>query len=693
MRAGDWILAGLAAVFVIPAVLFFWVTLPPGSHPVLREGKHIEALARVHANDDFSAQTGRRSAHAVAQTYPPLHHGRGDASFEFLLCLMAALLAIGTVAWFLPPLCRGLWGLRYSQRHLVPVAPPAPDDSEVRRLDRAAAFLKTWQPGKAWVLDDGKTVAVIEAEDKAREWLARRMKMGKPVSLLLADVSDDFRSGSATLEPENLARARHVAVKVLGGDPGTLVDIAASLPPATLQLQTHDGVILVWRLQGAHTWGMIERMAQGLGEVMGAEPVMWLPVPGAAKGTSVVEVHTRHIYDIWQFAEAIHARMQRQPVQPPVQDAAADDAASRQAPPPDATTAGQPAVEPRGAFKAAAGIKSKDVDWLWPGVIPRSTLTLLAGQPGTGKSQIAISIAAIVSAGGRWPTGEACPIGRAIIMEVEDAGARIRARIEASGGDVSDASCIMIRDNDDGPLDLTRPENVALAAEQARRMGGVDLLVVSPLLAHFPGGSNADEVIRKKLEPLMTWAANTGTAVLAITHPPKGTGAKGISASLDDQFAGADGYRRVARAAFAAMIDMNDPEPILKRKSRLMICAKQNDGRDDFVIRYRIEGATLPSGVNTSRVVWLGEVSGEYQDEGAGLPNGGERNLRDEDKFTPSEWMQIALKDGPRPQAEMLSEGDALGFSQSAIYRHMAKIGAVGMDGPDGVRLWRIPPK
>lgn len=75
------------------------------------------------------------------------------------------------------------------------------------------------------------------------------------------------------------------------------------------------------------------------------------------------------------------------------------------------------------------------------------------------------------------------------------------------------------------------------------------------------------------------------------------------------------------------------------------------------------------------------------------LQDGGFGTSR-EDKFTPSEWMQIALKSGPRPQSKMLEEGtsaNGLGFSQSAIYRHMTRIGVIGYDDEHGVRMWRLP--
>ena len=44
-----------------------------------------------------------------------------------------------------------------------------------------------------------------------------------------------------------------------------------------------------------------------------------------------------------------------------------------------------------------------DIEWLWPGHIPLGMLTLIAGDPGVGKSFLTLYIAATVSAGLPWP--------------------------------------------------------------------------------------------------------------------------------------------------------------------------------------------------------------------------------------------------------------------------------------------------
>ena len=47
-----------------------------------------------------------------------------------------------------------------------------------------------------------------------------------------------------------------------------------------------------------------------------------------------------------------------------------------------------------------------DIDWLWPDHIPLGMLTLIAGDPGVGKSFLTLYIAATVSAALPWPRSD-----------------------------------------------------------------------------------------------------------------------------------------------------------------------------------------------------------------------------------------------------------------------------------------------
>jgi putative DNA primase/helicase len=83
-------------------------------------------------------------------------------------------------------------------------------------------------------------------------------------------------------------------------------------------------------------------------------------------------------------------------------------------------------------LRRVSDIMARPVCWLWPHRIARGKVTMLAGHPGLGKSQIGLAIAAIVSSGGHWPIGGARSVcGSAVILSAEDdAEDTIRPRLD-----------------------------------------------------------------------------------------------------------------------------------------------------------------------------------------------------------------------------------------------------------------------
>ena len=81
---------------------------------------------------------------------------------------------------------------------------------------------------------------------------------------------------------------------------------------------------------------------------------------------------------------------------------------------------------------------SRPINWLWPRYLPRGKLVILDGDPGTGKSLIALDIAARLSRGGPLPdgseSGEPCQV---LILSAEDGVEdTIRPRAESAGADL-----------------------------------------------------------------------------------------------------------------------------------------------------------------------------------------------------------------------------------------------------------------
>jgi hypothetical protein len=81
---------------------------------------------------------------------------------------------------------------------------------------------------------------------------------------------------------------------------------------------------------------------------------------------------------------------------------------------------------PREKLLCAADYPAEGVEWLWPGRIPIGKVTLMVGDPGNGKSLVALDVAARVSRGRAWPEETKIPLpvlGEATILKNSGEGA------------------------------------------------------------------------------------------------------------------------------------------------------------------------------------------------------------------------------------------------------------------------------
>ena len=65
-------------------------------------------------------------------------------------------------------------------------------------------------------------------------------------------------------------------------------------------------------------------------------------------------------------------------------------------------------------------VAPESVAWIWPRRVAGGKLTLITGDPGTGKSTITLDIAARITTGASWPDGGPAPAGDVILLSAED---------------------------------------------------------------------------------------------------------------------------------------------------------------------------------------------------------------------------------------------------------------------------------
>ena len=172
-----------------------------------------------------------------------------------------------------------------------------------------------------------------------------------------------------------------------------------------------------------------------------------------------------------------------------------------------------------------AEIDAEEIRWLWKPYIAFGKITVIQGDPGTGKTTLALAIAALISQKRRMPTGGGKPTaGNVIFQSGEDSPKdTIKPRLMACK---ADCSKIAFMETDSG-LDLKMFEEAVIGTE-------AKLVVIDPFQAFLT--TNQDITSTKNMRPLLRELANvaerTGAAIVIIGHMNKNDRAKGIYRGL-----------------------------------------------------------------------------------------------------------------------------------------------------------------
>jgi RecA-family ATPase len=165
----------------------------------------------------------------------------------------------------------------------------------------------------------------------------------------------------------------------------------------------------------------------------------------------------------------------------------------------------------------ASELEVRPVSWLWPERVPIGALTVLAGEPGLGKSLMSINLAARLSRGELGGTA-----GATLFLTAEDAREQVvLPRLVAARADL-DRIVFPPRGRDSFDETIRLPDDVARLGELVAT-AGVKLIVIDPLVAHLPAKVNSWQV-RGALAPLAALAEEQEAAVLLIAHLNKGQG-------------------------------------------------------------------------------------------------------------------------------------------------------------------------
>ncbi|MCA9833355.1 MAG: AAA family ATPase [Thermomicrobiales bacterium] len=168
-------------------------------------------------------------------------------------------------------------------------------------------------------------------------------------------------------------------------------------------------------------------------------------------------------------------------------------------------------------------VQPREIDWLWPGWLPKGMLTILGGYAGDGKSTITMALAAAFSTGGTLPDGMKAPVTNTLLLLAEDDLEHVvRTRLDAHGADVDRIISLTGKSTDgvtNRPINLVTDINLLRHVITTQDIG---LIVIDPLSSFLSASDrNSEGDVRDSLAPLIQVLEETGVAVIAIMHVGK----------------------------------------------------------------------------------------------------------------------------------------------------------------------------
>lgn len=312
-----------------------------------------------------------------------------------------------------------------------------------------------------------------------------------------------------------------------------------------------------------------------------------------------------------------------------------------------------------------ANVIMKAVTWAWEGFIPFGKVTLIEGDPGDGKSLLAIDLVARWSSGAPMPDGQRRPgggVGVAFLSAEDDPEDTLAPRLRAAGADVERVYVLA-----PGAM-AERPFNVAADEAMLRALvirHDIKVVIIDPLAAMLSDrvDTHVDASVRQGLFPLFRLARDTGAAVICIRHLNKASGGKAIYRG-----GGSIGFVGMARAAFSVGRNPDSPD------QRVFSCVMSNLAVAPPSLGYSIE-----NGANGPYVKWHGIVELSAQN----VVDGQSREELDE----LLEFLNTVVENGqPMAWKDIVRRGRQEGFSERSLRRRRRSSRLEPIQGEGGRR-------
>lgn len=233
-------------------------------------------------------------------------------------------------------------------------------------------------------------------------------------------------------------------------------------------------------------------------------------------------------------------------------------------------------------------IKTKKIDWLWKPYIALGKITILQGDPGDGKSTLALLLASIVSSNNNTFGIEG--------LEIKDDSKVIYQSAEDSLEDTIKPKLMRFKAKEKNVLYIENDELINLkndSLEDAILKTNCKLLILDPIQSFFKDGDSLYGLknVRETMKNLVKIAQKTNCAFLLIGHLNKASNTKDLYRGL-----GSIDFTAIARSILYLKRSEVDP------RVRIMYQIKNSIAEEGVPVAYKLQN---------NGIKWLGEFIDE----------------------------------------------------------------------------------
>lgn len=301
----------------------------------------------------------------------------------------------------------------------------------------------------------------------------------------------------------------------------------------------------------------------------------------------------------------------------------------------------------------ASTIPAEPVPWLFRGRVPYSMLTLMAGDPGQGKSVMCRTFVAMATRGKGHPLWDMVPTEPQTVIwltKEESVKHALIPNLITCGADMDRVLIPSPEDDENPELQELLFDSVGLAdLERWLEETGAKIIVIDPLMGYLEAGTKVNDslAIRLLLQRLIGLCERFGAALFGIVHLNKSSTGTPLQ-----RVSGAGAWVQLARAVLFIGCDPDDHKVKAVEEVKHSLAASRPP------VGFEINDEGLLSWLNESH------LTADRMCEVKTVSKKDSKTKTAECK----EWLEYELLKGPCMSQTLRQNAEEAGFSKSLFY-------------------------